>query len=93
MTGRPDMARISDPMQIQHPVLRDMAIQAAFFAKLAESIGELECLCNDLPAEERAEPMPREGPHENADPADVARHSQISAYQETLLAFEEHIAI
>ena len=36
--------------------------------------------------------MPREGSHEDADPLDVARHSQISAYQETLLAFEEHIA-
>ncbi len=38
------MVRISDPMQIQNPGLRQFAFQAAFLAKLAESIGDLEDL-------------------------------------------------
>jgi hypothetical protein len=66
------MMRISDSMQIQHTRLRYLALQAAFLAKLAESIEDLEDLCDDLPEEERYDPVYREGLHKDAESVAVA---------------------
>ena len=48
--------------------------------------------CDDHPKEESAEPLPRQGWHEEADPVDVARDCLAAAYQRSLLIFEEQIA-
>ena len=55
------MIRIDDPMHIQHPRLHELAWHAANLAKLIAAVGDLEMLCDDLPEEERYEPVPREG--------------------------------
>ncbi len=86
------MVRISDPMQIQHPVLRHFAFQAAFLAKLAEAIEELEDLCDDLPAEERYDPVYREGWYEDVDTVAVAMHFIAKSYAESEKAFADRIA-
>ena len=87
------MVRISDPVQIQHPRLQELAWQGAYYAKIAEAIADLEMLCDDLPEQERYEPVPRPGWHEDADALDVALHALVIAYQQGCLLFEDQIAI
>ena len=45
--------RISDPTQIDHPQLREFAVQAAWVAKLEEAVGVLEELVVDLGDDDR----------------------------------------
>jgi hypothetical protein len=42
------MTGISDPTQIDHPLLREFAVQAAWVAKLEDAVGVLEELVVDL---------------------------------------------
>src|SRR5687768_14809879 len=46
------MTRITDPTQVDHPELREFAIQAASVAKLEDAVGVLEDLVVDLADEE-----------------------------------------
>ena len=52
------MTRIDDPTQIDHPKLRDFAIQAAWVAKLEEAVGVLEELVVDLGDDDRPADIP-----------------------------------
>src|SRR5687768_11142356 len=55
------MRRISDPTQIDHPALREFAVQAAWVAKLEDAVGVLEELAVDLVnAEQRSDVEPWE---------------------------------
>jgi hypothetical protein len=47
------LMRISDPTQIDHPQLREFAVQAAWVAKLEEAVGVLEELVVDLGDDDR----------------------------------------
>src|SRR5215216_3474150 len=48
------MIRISDPTQIDHPDLREFAVQAAWVAKLEDAIGVLEELVIDVVDDDRS---------------------------------------
>ena len=87
------MVRISDPMHIQHPQLQQFAGHAAYFAKSAEAIADLNDLCDDLPDEERFEPARHEGWYEDADSVAVAVHCLVTTYRECLKFLEEMISI
>ena len=50
------MGRISDPVQLKHPRLREFAVVAAWISTLAESANDLEDLLVDVPPEERVLP-------------------------------------
>jgi hypothetical protein len=50
------MVRISDPAQLSHPRLRELAVVAAWISTLAESADDLEDLLIDVPPEERVLP-------------------------------------
>ena len=66
-------------MHIQHPQLHELARDAAYLATLVEAVGDLEMLCENLPEEERFEPVPREEWHEDAHSLDVALHLLVVA--------------
>ncbi len=53
--------RISDPTQIDHPQLREFAVQAAWVAKLKEAVGVLEELVVDLGDDDRPQWTSRYG--------------------------------
>jgi len=46
-------ARTSDPTQIDHPNLRELAVQAAWVAKLEDAVGVLKGLVFDLRGDDR----------------------------------------
>ena len=87
------MVRISDPMQIDDERLRELAVMAAWVAKVWEAVDELEFLCTDLPDEERV----RTGPHDpwpwDADPVAVALHLVRTAHAEGQKGLEERLAV
>ena len=86
------MVRISDPMQIDHEKLRELAVMAAWVAKVWEAVDELEFLCSDLPDEE----LVRTGSHDpwpwEADPVAVALHLVRTAHAEGEKGLEELLA-
>ena len=47
------MARIYDPLQLEHPTLRSFALRAAWIAAAAEAANDLEDLNIDVPPEQR----------------------------------------
>jgi hypothetical protein len=60
------MMRHKDPAQIDHPQLRELALEAAYVAKLEAAVGALEELMVD-PGDDQSEAEPEEG-----DPLGVA---------------------
>ncbi len=72
------MKRSNDPTQIDHPDLREFAVQAAWVAKLEDAVGVLEELVVDLVDEEqRSELEPWE-----EDPLEVALSVVHANYEE-----------
>jgi hypothetical protein len=61
------MTRANNPTQIDHPDLREFAVQAAWVAKLEEAVGVLEELMADL-----TDDQPDDTPVWNEDPLAVA---------------------
>jgi hypothetical protein len=78
------MTRISDPTQIDHPDLREFAVQAAWVAKLEEAEGVLEELVVDLVDEDR----PADMPMWEEDPLEVA----LSVVNTTFEAADQELA-
>ncbi len=62
------MTRFSDPTRIDHPQLREFAVQAVWVAKLEEAAGVLEELVVDLLDDDR----PDDIPEWDEDPLEVA---------------------
>jgi hypothetical protein len=81
------VTRISDPTQIDHPALREFAIQAAWVAKLEDAVEVLEELVVDLVDEEqRSELEPWE-----EDPLEVALSVVHANYEEADQALEARV--
>ena len=81
------MTRISDPTQIDHPDLREFALQAAWVAKLEDAVGVLEELVVDLVDEEqRSELEPWE-----EDPLEVALSVVHANFEEADQALEARV--
>jgi hypothetical protein len=80
--------RTSDPTHIDHPELREFAIQAAWVAKLEDAVGVLEELVVDLmDQEQRAELEPWD-----EDPLEAALSVVHANFEEADQALEAHVA-
>ena len=82
------MTRIDDPTQIDHPDLREFAIQATWVAKLEDAVEVLEELAVDLvDAEQRSELEPWE-----EDPLEVALSVLQANFEAADQALEARVA-
>jgi hypothetical protein len=81
------MTRISDPTQVDHPDLREFAVQAAWVAKLEDAVGVLEELVVDLVDEEQRSDLE---PWKD-DPLDVALSVVQANFEEAEQALEARV--
>src|SRR5215203_5808448 len=81
------MTRISDPTQIDHAVLREFAVQAAWVAQLEDAVGVLEELVVDLVDDERRLELERW----DADPLEVALSVVHANFEEADQALEARV--
>ena len=86
------MAQISDPTQIDHPQLRELAVEAVWIARVGDVVTELESLRSDQSDKERVDGGPQDDGPREANPIAEALHLVQTAHAEGERRLDERVA-